>query len=73
MDQRIVCSAYSPAQQDCMADIPGEMARIGTKRLGDRGEVAAAAWLVAHGYEVLDRNVRTRFGELTWWSAAVIW
>ncbi len=40
------------------------MARGARKSLGDRGEAAASAWLTAHGYEVLDRNVRTRFGEI---------
>ena len=28
------------------------------------GEQAAAAWLEAHGYEILERNVRTRYGEI---------
>jgi putative endonuclease len=40
------------------------MARGARKILGDRGEAAAAEWLADHGYEVLDRNVRTRFGEI---------
>jgi putative endonuclease len=34
------------------------------KALGDRGEAEAGAWLAVQGYEVLDRNVRTRFGEI---------
>ena len=32
--------------------------------LGRRGEDQAAAWYVAHGYEVLARNWRCREGEL---------
>jgi putative endonuclease len=40
------------------------MARADRKALGDLGETAASAWLAAHGYEVLSRNVRTRHGEI---------
>ncbi len=32
--------------------------------LGTAGENAAAAWLEAHGYRILARNVRTRYGEI---------
>ncbi len=32
--------------------------------LGAAGEAAAAAWLEEHGYQVLARNPRTRFGEI---------
>lgn len=31
---------------------------------GDWGEEQAAAWLAQNGFEVLERNFRTRFGEL---------
>lgn len=31
---------------------------------GLAGEAAAAAWFAARGYEILARNVRTRFGEI---------
>lgn len=34
------------------------------RRLGDRGEALAAAWYVAEGYQVLDRNWRCRDGEI---------
>ncbi|CAN5803199.1 YraN family protein [soil metagenome] len=34
------------------------------QRLGARGEDRAAAWYVAEGYEVLDRNWRCREGEI---------
>jgi putative endonuclease len=40
------------------------MVRAGRKTLGNLGEAAAAAWLAAHGYEILSRNVRTRRGEI---------
>jgi putative endonuclease len=33
-------------------------------RLGSIGEDAAAAWYVAHGYEIVDRNWRVREGEI---------
>jgi putative endonuclease len=33
-------------------------------RLGDLGEQAAAEHMLRRGYELLDRNHRTRFGEL---------
>jgi putative endonuclease len=37
----------------------------GDRRIvGDAGEEAVAAWYVAQGYEVLDRNWRCRLGEL---------
>lgn len=32
--------------------------------LGDRGEMLAAGYLCEHGYQVLDKKVRTSFGEL---------
>ena len=34
------------------------------RRLGDRGEELAARHLEARGYEVVERNFRTRYGEL---------
>jgi putative endonuclease len=34
------------------------------RRLGERGERIAAEHLVALGYQLLDRNFRTRYGEL---------
>ena len=34
------------------------------QNLGAWGEDAAAGWLVGLGYRILDRNVRTRFGEI---------
>lgn len=40
------------------------MVDTGRKALGVLGEAAASEWLVARGYDVLDRNVRTRFGEI---------
>lgn len=32
--------------------------------LGATGEAAAAVWLQAHGYDILERNFRTRCGEI---------
>ncbi|MEP6625192.1 MAG: YraN family protein [Acidimicrobiia bacterium] len=34
------------------------------RALGARGEVLAGEWYTTHGYAVLDRNWRTRSGEL---------
>ena len=34
------------------------------RRLGARGEELAARHLIDRGYEIVDRNFRTRFGEL---------
>ena len=34
------------------------------RQVGDSGEDLAAAWYVANGYEVVDRNWRCRHGEL---------
>ncbi len=34
------------------------------QRVGHWGEEAAAEYLVGHGYEILDRNVRTPYGEI---------
>jgi putative endonuclease len=34
------------------------------RRLGAQGEELAARHLVARGYEIVDRNFRTRYGEL---------
>lgn len=40
------------------------MAPPSRQTLGALGEAAAAAWLEAQGYQVLARNVRTRYGEI---------
>lgn len=34
------------------------------KNLGDFGEAAAAEYLINHGYDIVERNFRTRFGEI---------
>ena len=34
------------------------------QRVGQWGEQAASAYLLAHGYEIVDRNVRTPYGEI---------
>ncbi|MFJ2617767.1 YraN family protein [Glutamicibacter sp. NPDC087344] len=38
--------------------------RTTQQQLGDRGEAAAAEFLIAAGYWILERNWRCRFGEL---------
>ena len=43
---------------------PPEPSTDGRKRLGARGEQAAAEYLEALGYEILVRNWRSRLGEL---------
>ena len=35
-----------------------------TRQIGDRGEQAAADWLVADGHEIIERNWRTRYCEI---------
>lgn len=35
-----------------------------TTELGRQGEETAASFLKKHGYKILDRNFRTRFGEI---------
>jgi len=37
---------------------------IGAHEVGDRGEKVAAAWLRRQGYKILQRNVRSRLGEI---------
>ena len=37
---------------------------MSTKALGDRGEDLAGDYLLAHGYQLLDRRWRCRYGEL---------
>lgn len=36
----------------------------GTRALGDRGEEAAARFLTGRGFSILERNLRSRWGEL---------
>lgn len=37
---------------------------MNTKEIGDIGEEKAAQYLEKHGYKILDRNYRCRFGEI---------
>lgn len=55
------------------SDAVDELAAIGTlfddpllssRELGELGERYAAAWLVSRGWRVLDRNWRSRYGEI---------
>lgn len=40
------------------------MASRGTRATGDRGEELALRRLLAEGYELVERNYRTRYGEI---------
>jgi putative endonuclease len=44
-----------------MAD---KKAKKTTKQIGDWGEDRAAAWLEERGYQILDRNIFTPYGEI---------
>ncbi len=35
-----------------------------TQALGEQGETAAAKWLVAQGFHIVERNVTNKFGEI---------
>lgn len=35
-----------------------------TQKMGERGEDAAAAFLMKHGFRVIERNVANKFGEI---------
>lgn len=37
---------------------------LSNKRLGNKGEDIAASYLSRHGYRVIDRNFKARYGEL---------
>lgn len=40
------------------------MGSRGTRGIGDRGEDSALRMLLAKGYELVERNYRTRYGEI---------
>lgn len=40
------------------------MANRGTRGVGDRGEELALRLLLAEGYDLVERNYRTRYGEI---------
>jgi len=40
------------------------MAKLSGKKLGSWGESIAAEYLVKRGYKIVDRNVRTSYGEI---------
>lgn len=60
----------SSALDDCWDDIGGRSIRwrerqmSRNQRIGGWGEQVAADYLAAHGYELLDRNLRTPYGEI---------
>ena len=61
--------SYAPLQKFGYKNHAGELTgkeldSQTTKRIGDRGELAAAAYLEAAGHEIVARNWRTRFCEI---------
>ena len=38
--------------------------RLNTRKTGDRGEALARGYLARRGYEILESNYRTRYGEI---------
>jgi putative endonuclease len=40
------------------------MSGVNTKEIGDRGEDEAVRLILDNGYKLVDRNYRTRFGEI---------
>jgi putative endonuclease len=45
-------------------DPTGTQARRAAERRGRQGELAAALWLTVQGVQIIDRRVRTPFGEI---------
>lgn len=52
------------AQIDLANTAPETKKLATTRQIGDRGEQAAADWLVADGHEIIARNWRTRYCEI---------
>ena len=52
------------AQVDLPNIAPETEKLVTTRQIGDRGEQAAADWLVADGHEIIVRNWRTRYCEI---------
>ena len=52
------------AQVDLPNIAPETEKLVTTRQIGDRGEQAAADWLVADGHEIIARNWRTRYCEI---------
>lgn len=52
------------AQVDLLHTTPETKKLATTRQIGDRGEQAAADWLVADGHEIIARNWRTRYCEI---------
>ena len=56
--------AEDAAQIDLTNTAPETEKLVTTRQIGDRGEQAAADWLVADGHEIIARNWRTRYCEI---------
>ena len=57
-------STGSIAQVDLLHTTSETKKSATTRQIGDRGEQAAADWLVADGHEIIARNWRTRYCEI---------
>ena len=58
-------TAGAPPRQPASLELTGNgTLATGAAQLGPIGETIAAVYLSRHGYRVLDRNVRTRRGEI---------
>lgn len=46
------------------ADLNSTAEKLSTKKIGDAGETKAALYLVNRGYSIIEKNWRTRYGEI---------
>lgn len=56
--------SFAPIAVFAGKDLPRKNATITNKQTGDEAETAAARWLEARGYTVIERNWRTKFCEI---------
>ncbi|MBQ6056677.1 MAG: YraN family protein, partial [Treponema sp.] len=47
-----------------LADLNSTAKKLSTKKIGDAGETKAALYLVNRGYSIIEKNWRTRYGEI---------
>lgn len=47
-----------------LADLNSTAEKLSTKKIGDAGETKAALYLVNGGYSIIEKNWRTRYGEI---------
>ena len=62
--ERVTATAPPPRPATMKLSSSVALATGGAAQLGPIGETIAAVYLRGHGYRVLDRNVRTRRGEI---------